>query len=95
MANWEEIKIQIKKETQRVFQNISNFNASETISLFEKVLLYPLNMPELKLDGLETRVPNALDKILVETDCPYLTPPAEGKDKRNEPIFIKSHSNRI
>lgn len=29
-----------------------------------------------------------LDKILVETDCPYLTPPQEG-DKRNEPIFIK------
>lgn len=30
-----------------------------------------------------------LEKILTETDCPYLTPPVEGKDKRNEPIFIK------
>ena len=30
-----------------------------------------------------------LEKILVETDCPYLTPPAEGKDTRNEPIFVK------
>lgn len=29
-----------------------------------------------------------LDKILVETDCPYLTPPAF-KDQRNEPLFIK------
>jgi len=29
-----------------------------------------------------------LDKILVETDCPYLTPPqAEGQ--RNEPLFVK------
>jgi TatD DNase family protein len=32
------------------------------------------------------RIP--LDKILVETDCPYLTPPAF-KDQRNEPLFIK------
>jgi hypothetical protein len=66
MANWTEIKTQIQKETQRVFQNVSNFNVTETIDLFEKVLLYPLNKPELKLDGLETRVPNALEKILVE-----------------------------
>lgn len=66
MANWTEIKTQIQKETQRVFQNVSNFNVGETIDLFEKVLLHPLNKPELKLDGLETRVPNALEKILVE-----------------------------
>ena len=37
----------------------------------------------------------SLDKILVETDCPYLTPPAEGKDKRNEPIFIKHVIQKI
>ncbi len=66
MANWTEIKNQIQKETQRVFQNVSNFNVAETIDMFEKVLSYPLNKPELKLDGLETRVPNALEKILVE-----------------------------
>lgn len=36
-----------------------------------------------------------LDKILVETDCPYLTPPAEGKDNRNEPIFVKHVIQRI
>ena len=29
-----------------------------------------------------------LDKILVETDCPYLTPPEAGAE-RNEPIFVK------
>ncbi len=36
-----------------------------------------------------------LDKILVETDCPYLTPPAEGKNKRNEPIFVKHVIQKI
>jgi len=36
-----------------------------------------------------------LDKILVETDCPYLTPIAEGKDARNEPIFVKHVIQRI
>jgi TatD DNase family protein len=32
---------------------------------------------------------------MIETDCPYLTPPAEGKDKRNEPIFVKYVAQRI
>jgi len=36
-----------------------------------------------------------LDKILVETDCPYLTPLPEGKDKRNEPIFVKYVAERV
>jgi len=36
-----------------------------------------------------------LDKILVETDCPYLTPTAEGKDARNEPLFVKHVIQRI
>lgn len=35
-----------------------------------------------------------LDKILVETDCPYLTPIQEG-NKRNEPIFIKHTIQKI
>ncbi len=35
-----------------------------------------------------------LDKIVVETDCPYLTPIIEG-DKRNEPIFVKHVVQRI
>jgi len=31
---------------------------------------------------------------LVETDCPYLTPPQEG-GKRNEPIFINHVIQKI
>jgi len=47
-----------------------------------------------KLD-LDEVVKNApLDRIVVETDCPYLTPRAEG-DKRNEPIFVKHVIQKI
>ena len=35
-----------------------------------------------------------LDKILIETDCPYLTPP-QSQVKRNEPVFIKYIAQEI
>ncbi len=41
---------------------------------------------KFNIDEIIKKIP--LDKILVETDCPYLTPGPEG-EKRNEPIFIK------
>jgi len=41
---------------------------------------------KLNLDEVIKKVP--LEKILTETDCPYLTPP-EAKAERNEPIFVK------
>jgi len=44
-----------------------------------------------KIEGIdfeENIKKTPLDKILVETDCPYLTPPQAGNE-RNEPIFIK------
>lgn len=47
-----------------------------------------------KLDLDEAIKQCPLDRMLLETDCPYLTPPQEG-DKRNEPFFIKHAANRI
>jgi TatD DNase family protein len=47
---------------------------------------------KLNLDEVIKKCP--LDKILTETDCPYLTPKAEG-DKRNEPIFVKHVIQKI
>lgn len=48
-----------------------------------------------KFDIEEVVKKTSLDKILVETDCPYLTPPIEGKNERNEPIFVKYVVQRI
>jgi TatD DNase family protein len=43
-----------------------------------------------KLDLKEVIEKTPLDKILIETDCPYLTPPeAKNISERNEPIFVK------
>jgi TatD DNase family protein len=37
-----------------------------------------------------------LEKLLVETDCPYLTPPQAGpREVRNEPIFVKHVVQKI
>ena len=41
---------------------------------------------KLDMDEVIKKIP--LDKILVETDCPYLSPPEAGVE-RNEPIFVK------
>ena len=41
---------------------------------------------KMDLDNVLQKVP--MEKMLVETDCPYLTPPQEGK-RRNRPEFVK------
>ncbi|MFC1629613.1 TatD family hydrolase [Patescibacteria group bacterium] len=53
-----------------------------------------LNGIIFKLDLNEVIKKAPLEKILLETDCPYLTPPQEGK-KRNEPSYIKYVAQRI
>lgn len=65
MNSWIEIKKKINNETQQFFKPINNFNLNDTIELFEKVVIFPLLNTELKLDGLQTRVPNALYEIMV------------------------------
>ena len=47
-----------------------------------------------KLDLSEVIKNVPLDKILVETDCPYLTPPEAGAE-RNEPVFVKHVIQKI
>ena len=46
---------------------------------------------KLNLDDIIKKTP--LDRILIETDCPYLTPlPKQG---RNEPVYVKYVAERI
>ncbi len=62
--NWKEIKAEILIETKDILQTEANFNINEALGLFVKVLQYPIN--ETELNGINTRVPNALQKIFVE-----------------------------
>jgi TatD DNase family protein len=41
-----------------------------------------------KLDFRDIIKKSPLERILIETDCPYLSPP-EFKNQRNEPIAVK------
>jgi TatD DNase family protein len=47
---------------------------------------------KLNLDEIIKKTP--LDKILIETDCPYLVPP-EAKVERNEPFYVKYVADHI
>ncbi|MDO8424592.1 MAG: TatD family hydrolase, partial [bacterium] len=46
-----------------------------------------------KLELTEVIEKTPFDRILLETDCPYLTPPQESG--RNEPLFVKHVAERI
>ena len=48
-----------------------------------------------KIDLAEVIKNIPLEKLLTETDCPYLTPFEEGKETRNEPIFVKHIIQKI
>jgi TatD DNase family protein len=39
-----------------------------------------------KLKRIATEIP--MDRVLIETDCPYLTPPPF-RGKRNEPAYVQ------
>ncbi len=47
-----------------------------------------------KLDLKEIIQKTPLEKILIETDCPYLTPPSAGV-KRNEPVYVRYIAEEI
>ena len=53
-----------------------------------------LNGIIFKMDLKEAIKNCPLESMLVETDCPYLTPPQKG-DKRNEPLFITHIIDKI
>ena len=47
---------------------------------------------KMNLDDIIKKTP--LDRILIETDCPYLIPPSAGVE-RNEPIYVRHIAEKI
>lgn len=62
--DWDKIKAEIRIEVKEILQTEPNFKIDEALDLFVKVLLFPIN--ETNLEGIATRIPNALQKILCE-----------------------------
>ncbi|WP_154657069.1 hypothetical protein [Hugenholtzia roseola] len=85
--NWTNIKTEILAETKDILQTEPNLNTNEVLDLFVKVLLYPINEPDLA--GVATRIPNALQKILLE-NLPIIDKNAYFPDvAKIEPYFRK------
>ncbi|GAA4022105.1 hypothetical protein GCM10022386_01350 [Flavobacterium cheonhonense] len=66
MINWEAIKKAIFEETKKIFKDYTEEQLMELIQLFELCLSVKLNNSDLKLDGIESRISNALQIILVD-----------------------------
>ena len=62
--DWKKIKEEIRKETQDVFSLQPTFSIDEALELFRKILEFPTNRPELKLDGLPDLL-EAMERILI------------------------------
>ncbi|MDP3995681.1 MAG: TatD family hydrolase [bacterium] len=68
-------------------------NWSEAQKYLEMGLYLGFNGIIFKLDLDEVIAKTPLDRILIETDCPYLTPPA--MSGRNEPLYVKYVVDKI
>ena len=66
LAVKQQLKLKIKEELRSYSIAAPNVFSDYTIDTFIKVLLHPLNDFSLKLDGIQTRIPNALSKILLQ-----------------------------
>ncbi|MEI7424601.1 MAG: TatD family hydrolase [Candidatus Staskawiczbacteria bacterium] len=93
---YEILKLKIKNQKSKLTGVIHCFTGSwEEAQKFMDLGFYlGINGIVDKFDLTEVLKNVSLDKLVVETDCPYLTPKAEG-DKRNEPIFVKHIIQKI
>ncbi len=70
-----------------IFKNIKEIKVVETSSNLPPRSASPRSV----FDEIIKKIP--LEKILIETDCPYLTPPQE--NGRNEPLYVKYIAEKI
>jgi predicted NACHT family NTPase len=64
--NWNALKAEIKIETRDVLSKDPLFETDKVLDMFIKVLQHPVEDAEGKLDGLKFRIPNALNRILLD-----------------------------
>lgn len=62
----ENLKKKIREELKHYAISFPSIFSSSIIDIFFKSLLFDLNAPQLKLDGLQTRVLTSMSKILME-----------------------------
>lgn len=62
----DKLKLQIKKEIISFTISDPSVFSDDNIELFLRIVTLPLADPAVRLEGLQTRVPNALTKILLE-----------------------------
>ena len=94
MAHADVLEILAKRQNKGVVHCFTG-NWEEAQKYLDLGFYLGINGIIFKFDIDEVIKKAPLDKILVETDCPYLTPPVEGKDKRNEPTFVKHVAQKI
>jgi len=84
-----------KAESLKGVMHCFTGNEAETKEYLEMGFYLGFNGLIFKLDWLDEIIRKApLERILIETDCPYLTPsPFEGQ--RNEPLYVKYVAERI
>ena len=66
LEQWDQLKDEIKKETNQILTGKLSHSNDELLELFKKLLLFPLNNQSLRLDGLAPRVFNAMNKLLLQ-----------------------------
>jgi len=91
----EVLKLKIKNEKLKIGGVIHCFTGSwkQAQEYLDMGFYLGFNGIIFKLDLDEIIKKTPLDKILIETDCPYLTPPPESG--RNEPLYVKYVAERI
>ena len=93
MAHADVIEILTNQKVRGVIHCFTG-NWDEAQKYLELGFYLGINGIIFKLDINKTIEKCPLDKILVETDCPYLTPPMADAE-RNEPIFVKHIIQKI
>ncbi len=92
MAHQETIEILRKRKVKGVVHCFSG-NRSDAKEYLEMGLYLGINgiIFKMNLEKVIQEIP--LDRILLETDCPFLSPIKE--EKRNEPLFIKRIAQEV